>query len=282
MHLKAESIWKMAKKPILCILILLMVSGCGRGLSKKQQAKIDATIKEYSEKLIGPTWWNYHSGTALRFYEDGIVEEDGRISEPGNWYISFGEQYNRNLDLSKTSRKFIEEYCDYFLRYDSPAYFDGRKTDDRISFNDNGNLVLWDEEYFRGVDYIHDIPEDAYLDPYFYGNYKVNNWGVWAKISEDNKEGSIWIFQDDGLGADTIGSYGGQLIYPDTFTWAFKDDMLYIEWPRDEEYIAEYGKDVDVFIVEKGDGEFYASDYLDHEGKTRTLYRQTDKLDLSE
>ena len=272
----------MIKKFIVFILMLLMLTGCGKGLSKKQQTEVEKTVKEYSEKLIGPTWWSYSSNSSLKFYEDGTIEEDGYVSEPGNWYVSFGEQYNRNADVSKMNKKYIEEWCDYYLRYDSPAYYDHQKMNNKISFNEKGNLVLWDEEYVPGVDIVHEIPEDAYLDPYFYGNYKANNWGVWAKIYEDDKEGSIWVFQDDGLGAETIGAYGGQLIYPDTFTWAFKDDKLYIEWPRDEEYITEYGRDIDVYIIEKGDGQFYATDYLDYEGKTRTLYRQTDKLDISE
>ena len=269
------------RKLIVLLAVLATVSGCAAtGLSKKQQAQIEKTISEYNEKLVGKTWWNYRWGYAYRFYEDGRVEESGSISEPGNWYISFGEQYNRNSDLSKYRKKFIEQYCDYYLRFDSPSYYDHPKQDYRISFNEKGNLVLFDDEYEPGVDYIHEIPEDAYLDDYFLGTYKANNWGVWGFEYEDGKIGSIWVFQDDGLGAETVGSMGGELIYPETFTWAFKDDMLYIEWTRSEEYISEYGKDIDVYYVEKGDKEFYITSYLDHEKANRQHLVVTDQLDI--
>ena len=265
----------------LTAVLVLSLASCGSGLSKKEQEEIDRTVAEYTEKLVGPTWWNDQWGYAIKFYEDGTVEDEGYISEPGNWYISYGEQYNRNADVSKMSRKYIDEFCGYYLRYDSPAYSDGKKMDCRISFTDDGNLVLFDDVYYPGPDYIHEVPEDTYLDPYFYGTYKANNWGVWAFVADDGSEGKLWVFQDDGLGAETIGAYGGELIYPDTFTWSFKDGMLYIEWPRSDEYIAEYGKDIDAYNVERGDGEFWITSYLDRDGSSRQHLVQTDNLDIA-
>ncbi|MBO7677216.1 MAG: lipoprotein [Erysipelotrichaceae bacterium] len=268
------------KKSIFALIILILLSGCGNGISKAKQKEIDATVGKYTEMIVGPTWWSKQGNLALKFYEDGRVEEDGKFAEPGNWYISFGEENNRNVDLSKLSKKFIDQYCDYFLRWDEQYAGEPKKNNWKISFNEEGDLVLWYEEYERGVDYIHEVPEDAYLDPYFYGNYRNNNWGVWGFDDGDGKIGSIWIFQDDGLGAETVGSFNGELIYPDTFTWSFKDDYLYIEWSRSEEYIADNGRDIDVYKVEKGDNEFYITSYLDRDGKTRQRLVVTDKLDI--
>lgn len=277
---------------VLCVLALcLSLAGCGpllrrladyygpKGLSDERKAEIDARIADYTERIVGPTWHNYEMNNALRFYEDGTVEDAGHISEPGNWYISFGEQYNRNADVSQMTQDHIEEYCDYYLRYDSPAYADGKKFNQKIRFGENGNLVLWDEEYVPGVDYLHEIPEDTFLDPYFYGNYPANDWGVWG-FEYDGKIGTLWIFQPDGLGAETVGSMGGELIYPETFEWHVKDDMLYIEWPRSEEYIEENGKDIDAYHVERGDGEFWITFYLDHEGSSRQHLVETDQVDI--
>ena len=268
------------KRIWMIMIMLCLLSGC-TGVSKSQQKEIDKNIAEWSEKLVGPTWWDEDKHFAYRFYEDGRVEEDGYISEPGNWYISFGEQYNPNTDVSKLSKKFIKEYCDYYVRFKSPAYkVEEKYCNFRIRFDDNGNLYFFDELYTPGVDYIHEIPEDAYLDSYFYGNFSANNWGVWAFIGDDGKEGKLWVFQDDGYMAETVGSYGGELIYPSVYKWAFKDDYLYLEALRDEDYIAEYGRDIDVYRVEKGNNEFYITSYLDFDGNNRERLAVTDKLDI--
>ena len=269
------------KKIIFIIAVLLVLCGC-TGISRSQQKQIDKTIAEYSEKLIGPTWWDQKGKFSYRFYADGTVEEDGYLSEPGSWHISFGEQYNENTDLSKLSKKFIENYCDYFVRFISPAYkVEETHRNLRIRFDDDGNLYLYDELFLPGMDIIHEIPEDAYLDPFFFGNYKANNWGVFGYEYEAGKIGELLVFQDDGYAAETTGSFNGELINPSIYTWAFKDDYLYLEALRSEEYIAEYGKDIKVYKVEKeADGNFYLTDYLDREGNSRRHYVITDKLDL--
>ena len=72
----------------------------------------------------------------------------------------------------------------------------------------------------------------------------------------------------------------GELIYPEVFTWGVRDDMLYIEWDRSEEYIEEYGRDIDAYHVERGDGEIWITDYLDSDGDSRQHLVVTDRVDI--
>ena len=66
---------------------------------------------------------------------------------------------------------------------------------------------------------------------------------------------------DDGLGAETIGIFGGEFVYPDTFYWSYKDGYLYIDWTYQNEDGSEEHYKLDIYEVKKGDGEFYTTDY---------------------
>ena len=280
-------ILELALAAILC----MPLAGCGqivhrvmdhygpKGLSAEKQAEVDAVVADYTERIVGPTWHSIQWDSALRFYEDGTVEIEGRLTEPDNWRIEFGPEYSGDLPVSEMSQDAIRDRCDYFLRYEQPIYGGTENRHYRISFSEDGNLMLWDDEYASGPDYVHEIPAAAVLDPYFLGNYPANGWGVWGDEDEDGSIGVLWIFQPDGLGAETIGSMNGELIYPDTFLWGVRDDVLYIEWNRSEEYIEEYGRDIDVCEVERGDGEFWVTDPFDSNGGRRHFVA-TDALDI--
>lgn len=265
-------------------LAALLLAACGKGLSKEQQAEVDATVADYTARIADITWWEaqYHE-TYYAFYSDGRVEEDGRVSEPGNWVIRFGGEYDGSKDVSKMSQKEIEEQCDYYIHFDAPVGSAGfSRLHLKVTFDDSGNLVLGSIDpmiYEPGPAIVREVPDGTTPDPYFYGNFTSNNWGVWG-FEDGGSIGKIWVFQDDGTGAETIGSMNGELIYPDYFYWSFKDGQLYIEWARDDEYVAEYGKDIDVYHVEKGDGEFFITHYLDFNGTGREHLVITDKLDI--
>ena len=279
----------MMKKLLAVISILsisiLVLTACGGGLSKEQQAEVDATIADYTARIQDVPWWEeqYHS-TYYTFYSDGRVEQDGRISEPDNWEIRFGGEYDNDKDVSKMSQKEIEEKCDYYIHFDAPEGSAGfSRLHLKVDFDENGDLVLGNVDptvYVPGPAIIREVPEGTVQDPYFYGNFAENNWGVWGFTSDDGGIGKLWIFQEDGLGAETVGTMNGELIYPDYFYWSFKDGQLYIEWARDEDYVSEYGSDIDVYTVEKGDGEFYITHYLDFDGANKEHLVVTDQLDI--
>lgn len=286
---------KKCGKIVLLLIISVILCGCNvgelsknfsKGLTKEQQAEVDATVADYTERIQGITWRNVENAEmSLKFHEDGTVEENGRFSEPGSWEIRFGGEYDNSLPVAEMTKKQIEEWCDYYLRYDQPEGLSGYDRQHLVvHFDEDGNLVLGKytpATYIPSIDTIYEMPEDAYQDEFFYGNFPANDWGVWVRINEETgDEGELWIIQPDGKGAETVGAMAGELIYPDYFQWAYKDDHLYIQWARTEEYIAENGQDLDVYVIEKGDGEFWATPYLDFEGKKKVHYRQTKKLDI--
>ena len=133
----------------------------------------------------------------------------------------------------------------------------------------NGGAIKWLLKYTRGM-----RPEELKTRAKEFAKSFLD-----TENSEDGSIGVLWIFQPDGLGAETIGSMNGELIYPDTFLWGVRDDVLYIEWNRSEEYIEEYGRDIDVCEVERGDGEFWVTDPFDSNGGRRHFVA-TDALDI--
>ncbi|MBR5060478.1 MAG: hypothetical protein IKX06_06875 [Clostridia bacterium] len=270
----------MKRKLYAIILVLLAVfvfssSGCEileriakhnqKGLTAKEQEEVDKNVREWTRKITGVTWWDDNMYWSLRFYEDGSVEEDGVLSGPDNWYITFGDEFNENKPVSEFDRNYIEQFCHYFLHFDSPArVYEKKRYHCRISFDGDGNLVLWDTTYKPGVDYIHEVPKDAALDPFFCQC-------IWGDQSGDGKIGKLWIMQDDGLGAETVGAIGGEWILPETFYWSYKAPYLYIDWTSLNEDGTENHYKLDVFKVTfDGDRSFDTADYLGKPGTAST------------
>ncbi|MBR0418149.1 MAG: hypothetical protein IJI66_03170 [Erysipelotrichaceae bacterium] len=259
------------------LVFLFLLSACGSGINQKE---IDKTINEYKEKISDVTWHGIDNKQIYRFNFDGSVEEYMNVSEPNNWELYYGNQWHDDVTkMSKSQR----EKCGYYLSYTSPLY--GDKTTIRVSFNEDGDLVLGEytpTTYKKGIDVYKEIPEDVSLDDFFIGTFPANNWGVFADVTGDeSKEGELWIFQDDGLGAKSVGSYNGELINPTHFRWGVKDDLLFIEVARDEEWIKDYGHhDLYVYKVEKGDKEFWLTPYLEIQGVYTNHYRVTNKVDI--
>ncbi|MBR6406819.1 MAG: hypothetical protein IKS18_11615 [Lachnospiraceae bacterium] len=245
-----------------------------KGLSASEQAEVNRNVREWTEKLPGVTWWDAEMNWSLRFYEDGTVEEDGILSEAGNWYIAFGSEYDEKTPVSEMSRDYIERFCDYYLHFDSPARaYEDHRYHCRIHFDPDGNLVLWDTVYTAGVDYIHEIPADAVQDPFF-------TQCVWGEQGDDGKVGSLWVMQDDGLGAETIGSMGGEWVYPTTFYWSYKDPYLFIDWTSLDEEGSENHYKLEIFKVTKNENSFDIRDYLEKPGSGTTHYVKAEEQDI--
>jgi hypothetical protein len=258
------------------LIVLFLLVGCGSGINQKE---IDETIEDYKTRISDVTWHGVERNYIWRFNSDGSVEEYMNVSEPNNWQIYYGNEWHD--DVAKMSKKEREK-CGYYLHYVSPTY--GDETTLKINFNENGELVLGEytpTTFRKGIDVYKQIPEDASLDDFFLGTYSRNNWGVFADVTADDKEGELWIFQDDGIGAKSVGSYNGELIYPSYFAWRVKDDLLFIEMARDEEWIRDYGhRDLYVYKLEKGDKEFWITPYLEIQGVYTNHYRVTNKVDI--
>ena len=246
------------KKIIMIFLMLLVCSSCARGLSRKQKEEVENTLKEYREKLVDVTWHNERYPTsAFRFFSDGRVEETDHstvflrgVSDAENgWVLKFSDEYD-NYDLDKTDKKRIEKYFNYYVHFVSPMRADGHVYHIPVRFDENGDLWMWDEKYVKGADYIEAIPDDACIDSYFTKT-------VWGFDDGSGSASRYWIMWDNGWGAETVGSYMGELIYPTYFQWALKDDLLYIDW-----YVTEDSNiDIDAYVIEKGDLNFQMTHY---------------------
>lgn len=250
-------------KKIICLLLfVLLVSGCqAKGMSKKMKEEVEATLADYREKLVDVTWHREDRPTeAFRFFSDGRVEEidystvfmRGVSTAEEGWFMEYLDEYRgyRNWDPNKIPRKAYEEEFDYYVHFYSLMRWDKYYYHIPISFDEEGNLYCWNNKYVKGMDYIEEIPQDAYIDDYFAQT-------VW----EFDDTGRYWIMQDDGWGAETVGTYQGELIYPTYFEWAYKDGLLYIDW-----YVTEDSNiDIDAYFVEKGDLNFQMTHYWEAE-----------------
>ena len=247
------------KKILIIFLLLVMCCSCtSKGLKGKKKEEVENTLKEYREKLVDVTWHNaMYPTNAFRFFSDGRVEEIDHstvfsrgVSDVENgWTLKFSDEYDK-YNLEETDQKRIEKYFKYYVHFTSPMRADEHKYHIPIFFDENGDLYMWDEKYVKGVDYIEGIPDDAYIDEYF-------TQTVWGFDDGDGTSSRYWIMWDNGWGAETVGSYMGELIYPTYFQWAFKDDMLYIDW-----YVTEDSNiDIDAYVIKKGDLNFQMTHY---------------------
>ena len=278
----------MKKIPAIAIVLLLIaallpgLTGCDRlgrvlqynlgskGLSPERQEEVDAIAADYAERLQGVTWWHPIYPASYRFFADGTVEENGVLSEPGAWTVSYSDR-NGTLILAETPRVTIEEQCDFYLFYDSPLQ--NRRIALRLSFNEDGNPVFGDvdpEVYVPGPDYFHEIPSDATVDSFF-------TQTVWGEDLGDGNVGGLWILWEDGWGAETVGSYQGELIYPVYFHWACKDDLLFIDWYVDETS----NQGPDVYRIERGALDFYRTPYLDRDESNREHMIPSGEIDIA-
>lgn len=250
------------KKTVYALILLLIaaleLTGCAaKGMTKEMQEEVDEVLKDYREKIVDITWHEAEYPTsALRFFSDGRVEEieystvflRGVSSAEEGWILEFSDEYRgyRNWKMEDIPRKELEENFDYYIHFYSPMRSDHHYYHIPISFDEEGNLYCWDRKYVKGLDYIEEIPEDTFVDDYF-------TQTVW----EIDDSGKYWIMWDDGWGAETVGTYNGELIYPTYFQWAFKDDLLYIDW-----YVTEDSNiDIDAYVIEKGELNFQMTHY---------------------
>lgn len=272
---------------LVIILLFTILTGCSyinnamktmqKGLTVEEQATIDKTTTEYIDKIKNKTWYSDESNFHWRFNEDGSVEEDGILSEPNNWILKFGNEYDTTTPLSEYSRKAIEETSDYYIHFKSPIY-ENKQYHLKVKFSDTDNLILGSTPYIVGIDYIHEVPEDTILDPYFYTPY------AWGDTGEDGLVGIYWVLQDDGLGAETTGALFGEMIYPSTFYWSIKDNYLYIDWTSlNEEDGTENHYKLDVYEFEKlDDNSFNVWPYMDYKKENVTHFVATDSIDISD
>ena len=250
-------------KKISTLLALLVMSislvAC-TGLSKKETQEVEKTLNEYRSKLVNITWHDeLHPTSAFRFFDDGRVEEidystvflRGVSTVEDGWVLKYSDEYD-GYDINKTDKKRIEKYFNYYIHFKSPYRIDEHIYHIPIHFDEEGNLYMWDSKYVKGLDYIEEIPTDASLDSYF-------TQTVWGYEYEPGKSSRYLIFFKDGSGAETTGTYQGQLIYPTFFYWGYKDGLLYIDW-----YVTEDSNiDIDAYVIEKGDLNFQMTHYWD-------------------
>lgn len=246
-----------------CEILERVAKASRKGLTAEEQAEVDRTVSDWTSRITGVTWWDDGMHRSLRFFEDGSVEDDGVLSGPDNWYIKFGDELNENKPVSEFDRNYIEKFCGYYLHFDSPARaYENYRYHCRIKFDGDGNLVLWDETYKPGIDWIHEIPGDAKVDPFF-------SRCIWGD-EEDGKIGKLWILQEDGLGAETVGSIGGEWILPTTFYWSYKAPYLYVDWTSLNEDGTENHYRLDVYKITMNEDSFDAADYLERPGAAAT------------
>ena len=247
------------KRIIMIFMILLFCSSCSsKGLRGKKKEEVENTLKQYREKLVDVTWHNEKYPTsAFSFFSDGRVEEIDHstvflrgVSDVENgWILKFSDEYD-NYILEESDQKRIDKWFNYYVHFISPMRSDRFHYHIPIYFDEKGDLYMWDQKYVRGVDYIEEIPLDAYVDEYF-------TQTVWGFDNGDGSSSRYWIMWDNGWGAESIGTYQGDLIYPTYFKWAYKDDLLYIDW-----YVTEDSNiDIDAYVIEKSDLNFNMTHY---------------------